>query len=90
MIYSRTTTKKDLIKALDQKYNYVRSSPYSTPWRATVYTQEDLEKIADALDMQLHLRLEETEENEVSNYDFNIILDVVQNFYEGFVELKTA
>ena len=84
MIYSRTTTKKDLIKVLDQKYNWCMG------WRSTVYTQEDLEKIADALDMQLHLRLEETEENEVSKYDFNIILDVVQNFYEGFVELKTA
>ena len=84
MIYSKTTTKKDLIKILDQKYNWCMG------WRSTVYTQEDLEKIADSLDMQLHLRLEETEENEVSNYDFNLILDVVQNFYEGFVELKTA
>ena len=90
MIYSKTTTKKDLIKALDQKYNYVRSSPYSTPWRATVYTQKDLEKIADALDMQLHLRLEDTEEQQVSKYDFEIILETVRNFYEGFVELKTA
>ena len=84
MIYSKTTTKKDLIKILDQKYNWCMG------WRSTVYTQEDLEKIADSLDMQLHLRLEETEENEVSKYDFNLILDVVQNFYEGFVELKTA
>ena len=84
MIYSKNTTKKDLIKILDQKYNWCMG------WRSTVYTQEDLEKIADSLDMQLHLRLEETEENEVSKYDFNLILDVVQNFYEGFVELKTA
>ena len=90
MIYSRTTTKKDLIKALDRKYNWVQGSPYGSLWRATVYTQEDLEKIADALDMQLHLRLEDTEEEQVSKYDFEIILETVINFYEGFAELKTA
>ena len=84
MIYSKTTTKKDLIKILDQKYNWCMG------WRSTVYTQEDLEKLADALDMQLHLRMEDTEDGQVSKYDFEIILETVRNFYEGFVELKTA
>ena len=83
-MYSKTTTKKDLIKVLDIKFNECMG------WRATVYTQEDLKKIVDALDMQLHLRLEDTEDEQVSKYDFELILETIINFYEGFVDLKTA
>ena len=83
-MYSKTTTKKDLIEVLDIKYNECMG------WRATVYTQEDLKKIVDALDMQLHLRLEDTEDEQVSKYDFELILETILRFYEGTVELKTA
>jgi len=83
-MYTSKTTQKDLIKILDQKYNWCMG------WRSTVYTQKDLENLAYNLDTQLNLRLEETEENEVSKYDFNLILDVVQNIYEGFGGIKTA
>ncbi len=83
-MYNSKTTQKDLIKILDQKYNWCMG------WRSTVYTQKDLENISHNLDQQLNLRLEETEENEVSKYDFNLILDVVQNIYEGFGGIKTA
>ena len=83
-MYTSKTTQKDLIKILDQKYNWCMG------WRSTVYTQKDLENLAHNLDHQLNLRLEETEENEVSKYDFNRILDVVQNIYEGFGDPKTA
>lgn len=83
-MYTAKTTQKDLIKFLDQKYNTCMG------WRSTVYTQKDLENLAHNLDAQLNLRLEETEENEVSKYDFNLILDVVQNIYEGFGGIKTA
>ncbi len=83
-MYTAKTTQKDLIKILDQKYNWCMG------WRSTVYTQKDLENLAHNLDHQLNLRLEETEENEVSKYDFNLILEVVQNYYEGFGGIKTA
>ena len=83
-MYTSKTTQKDLIKILDQKYNWCMG------WRSTVYTQKDLENLAYNLDTQLNLRLEETEGNEVSKYDFNLILDVVQNIYEGFGGIKTA
>ena len=83
-MYTSKTTQAELIKILDQKYNTCMG------WRSTVYTQKDLENLAHNLDAQLNLRLEETEENEVSKYDFNLILDVVQNIYEGFGGIKTA
>ena len=83
-MYTSKTTQKDLIKILDQKYNTCMG------WRSTVYTQKDLEILAHNLDTQLNLRLEETEETEVSKYDFNLILDVVQNIYEGFYDHQTV
>ena len=83
-MYTSETTKSDLIKILDAKYNWCMG------WRSTVYTQKDLEILAHNLDIQLNLRLEETEETEVSKYDFDLILDVVQNIYEGFGDHKTV
>ena len=77
-------TFEDLIKLLDQKFNYLDG------WASTVYSQEDLEIISHNLLELLIQRDDYSLKNigEVKPEIFEIYLKIVTDIYEGFVTLK--
>ena len=77
-------TFEDLIKLLDQKFNYLSG------WASTVYSQEDLEIISHNLLELLIQRDDYSLKNisEVKPEIFEIYLKIVTDIYEGFVTLK--
>ena len=77
-------TYEDLIKLLDQKFNYTMG------WASTVFTQEDIKNLAHNLLELLTHRDDYRFENigEVKPEIFEIYLKIVIDIYEGFVTLK--
>ena len=77
-------TFEDLIKLLDQKFNYLGG------WGSTVYSQDDIEIIANNLLELLIQRDDYSLKNisEVKPEIFEIYLKIVTDIYEGFVTLK--
>ena len=77
-------TFEDLIKLLDQKFNYLGG------WTSTVYSQDDLEIISHNLLELLIQRDDYSLKNisEVKPEIFEIYLKIVIDIYEGFVTLK--
>jgi len=45
--------KTDLIKKLDRKYNWISAGPGCTPWKSTVFNQQELNDIATGVFMQI-------------------------------------
>ena len=77
-------TFEDLIKLLDQKFNYLGG------WASTVYSQDDIEIIANNL-LELLIQRDEYRFKNISEIKpeiFEIYLKIVIDIYEGFVTLK--
>ena len=77
-------TFEDLIKLLDQKFNYLGG------WASTVYSQEDIEIIAHNL-LELLIQRDDYSLKNISEVEpeiFEIYLKIVIDIYEGFVTLK--
>ena len=80
-----TVTTEDLVQKLDRRFNYCGN------WKATVYTQKNLEDIAHNVLEVLKKRDSYVFDNEiyVKKSDFEITLETVIDIYEGFIDLKT-
>ena len=77
-------TFEDLIKLLDQKFNYLSG------WASTVYSQDDIEIIAHNL-LELLIQRDDYSLKNISEVEpeiFEIYLKIVTDIYEGFVTLK--
>ena len=79
-----TVTTEDLVKTLDKKFNYCGG------WKATVFSQKNLEDIAHNVLEVLYKRDSWVFDAEiyVSTEVFEIVLESVINIYEGYVNLK--
>jgi|TARA_B100000378_G_scaffold265810_1_gene250632 hypothetical protein len=79
-----TITTEDLVKVLDKKFNYCGN------WKATVYSQKNLEDIAHNVLQVLYKRDSWVYDNEiyVSSEVLETVLETVIHIYEGYVNLK--
>ena len=79
-----TVTTEDLVKTLDKKFNYCGG------WKATVFTQNDLEDIAHNV-LEILMKRDSyvfDDEIYVSTEVFEIVLELAITYYEGYVNLK--
>ena len=79
-----TITTEDLVKVLDKKFNYCGN------WKATVYSQKNLEDIAHNVLQVLYKRDSWVYDNEiyVSSEVLETVLETVIHIYEVYVNLK--
>ena len=80
-----TVTTEDLVQKLDRRFNYCGN------WKATVYTQKNLEDIAHNVLVILKKRDKFVYDDEiyVHKHTFETVLETVIDIYEGFIDLKT-
>ena len=79
-----TVTTEDLVQKLDRRFNYCGN------WKATVYTQKNLEDIAHNVLEILKKRDKFVYDDEiyVHKHTFETVLESVIHIYEGYVNLK--